>query len=115
MGYRTNNLYIFTISKDDNHQDKDLIEMWWELDNDFDENSENWGGMDDDLLKLGYESQAERDIKEKDWIEEDFDDISKIETVLEWIEEGHGSFSTQFKSIISESDEGYSVAVSYLT
>ena len=113
MGFRTNNLHVFSISKDDNHQDKDLIEMWHNLDSDYDEDSDNWR-VDDDLEELGYKSQAEKEIKQKDWIEDGHDDLSKIERVLQWIEQGHGNYSSQFLSEVTEGDSEYAVAVSYL-
>lgn len=113
MGYRQNNLRSFFISKDDNEQDYDLIRMWHELDNDYSEEGLAEGNTE--VNNNIYKSKAEEEIKSKDWVEEDFDDISKIEQVLGWIEDGHGSYSSQFLYEITESDEGYSVAVTFLT
>lgn len=114
MGYRTNNLHSFFISKNDNEQDQNLIDMWHNLDNDYSEE-----GLDEKNTELnsdkGYKSKAEELIKEKDWIEDGHDDLSKIERVLNWIKQAHGSYSSQFLYEISECDEGYSIAVSYLT
>lgn len=122
MGYRTNNLHSFFISKDDNEQDQNLIDMWETLDEDYGEIDFNYKDFDeeeqeelDEIKILGYTSKAEQEIKQKDWVEDGYDDLSKIERVLNWIEDVHGSFSTQFMFEITECDEGYAVAVSYLT
>ncbi len=96
MSNRTNNLHSFSISKDDNKQNEDLIQMWHELDND----STN-----------GY---AVTKIKLTDWVDDGYDDLAKIERILQWIEKGHGSFSSQFLSVVSEGEYEYSVAVSFL-
>lgn len=113
MGFRTNNLNSFFINKDDNQQDNDLIAMWHELDQDFSENSEDTNF--NVLEAMGYKSLAEQEIKQKDWIADGHDDLSKIERVLNWIKQGHGSYSSQFQYLVTECGEGYTVAVSYLT
>jgi hypothetical protein len=114
MSFRHLSLFSFTISKDDNHQDQDLIEMWHNLDSDYDPDSENWR-VDDDLEELGYESQAQKEIKQIDWAGENYDDETKICTILGMISDGHGDYSEQFQYEISEGDGAYAVAVAFLT
>jgi len=114
MAFRDLSLYCYNISKDDNQQDNDLIGMWHNLDSDYDEGSDNWR-VDEDLEELGYKSQVEKEIKEKDWAGEDYDDEAKISEVLDMISDGHGDYSCDFKYIITEGDYSYAVAVAFLS
>jgi len=112
MSNRSLNLHLFSFGNDDDEIVQALIDAWHSLDTDYDEGSDNWR-VDDDLEELGFNTQAEKEVKQLDITE--YDDVSFIGAVMDMISDGHGSYSSQFTYEIEEQEEGYCVAVAYLT
>lgn len=109
MGQILNNLFLFNLDTE-----RSYIDMWHELDKDFSE--DNYVRDSTTLKGYAYKSKAEKIIKEllkDDWNDCDY---SRVEFVMNLIKKGHGSFSSQFEYIITETENHeFNVAVSYLT
>lgn len=107
MGYRTGHVGLYKIRT--SNLDEDLIKMWSDLDLDYSEESEQF----DEEEYEGYSCMAEKEIKTFDWSEHSTE--LKIENVLDWIEDFHGSYSIQFKYLIKKEEDNYWVAVSFIS
>tara|TARA_R110000868_G_scaffold411134_1_gene701930 strand:- start:410 stop:772 length:363 start_codon:yes stop_codon:yes gene_type:complete len=120
MSHRNINLHLFTI-------DKWAIDLlpFFDLDSDYTEDGDdsNWeySGEDDEhgdpislAIKLGFKTESERLLAE--WDDQEADDHTRIGNILDKIDEFcHGSYSSQFTYEIEEIEDGYSVAIAYLT
>jgi len=100
MSLRNNNLHVFTLKTF-----QDYVDMWHELDNDYQEPCSK-----DKTVTLAQSTLT------KHFNEWDDCDASRLSQVLDWIKDGHGSYSTQFLYKFIESDDHvFSVSISYLT
>jgi hypothetical protein len=131
MGYRQLNLQTFNIDKDNI---KEGLVGLFDLDNDYngDNGDEYWEFSDQDdengdpislAVLEGFKTEAERfvdgiyfDIVNEAQAKNEEPTMQKmIASTLYKIEECHGSHSSQFTFNITETDNEFVVAVSYLT
>ena len=94
MSNRTLNLNHFILRQEDEELKQDLISVMSELDND----------LTDD---------AEKIVDEIYNLEED--DDTNMNNVLDYVKKSHGDFSSQFMYDIAGIQDGYALAVAYLT
>ena len=110
MAYRESNLHLFRVDARDGMV-KDLIDMWHQLDSDYDEDSTDWR-VDEDVLEGKYTSQAEKEVKTLA-VAHSGEDL--IDAVLEAVSSGHGDYSAEFKYKYQLGFAVYHIAVAYNT
>lgn len=94
-----------------------LVNMWHVLDNDFKGFPYVSEEVKKELTDKGYKSLADFEVqrifKDVKATQEVFIGLLTIDRVLQAIEEGHGSFSSNFTTDIGGALEGWNVAVAY--